>query len=305
MSVADLRAAERLALESHRQGRPIEATGTEDEAWVAWALGVALGICRQARVLHRPDAVTKIKEDGSPFTVFEREIEDSVRVALADFRPEAEFLGEESGGDFVEEGWTVAADPIDGTWAYLGHTETFSTVLNVFRDGRPYLGVVASPVVGELGYALEGGRSRLLRIDAFGEGDVATDLPFPDAQPGTLLVNAHPAREGATTGALLRAWERGELAMVRSPGGSPAWALLEAARGHFVYVNQWSRAPARPWDLAAGVLLVRGAGGDVVDLAGAPIDPLGASGPFVAGVDASAVDAVVRILSDGRGASGL
>ena len=83
--------------------------------------------------------------------------------------------------------------------------------------------------------------------------------------------------------------------MVRSPGGSPAWALVEAAKGHFIYVNRWDRRPAEPWDLVGGVEIVRGAGGEVVDLEGAPIDTLRHSGPFVAGLSESGRETVCRI----------
>jgi fructose-1,6-bisphosphatase/inositol monophosphatase family enzyme len=76
--------------------------------------------------------------------------------------------------------------------------------------------------------------------------------------------------------------------MVRSPGGSPSWSLLEAARGRFTYVNLWSSRPAEAYDLVAGVMLVRGAGGDVIDLEGRSINALDHGGPFIAGVDGGA-----------------
>ena len=68
-----------------------------------------------------------------------------------------------------------------------------------------------------------------------------------------------------------------------------------AARGKFTYVNQWSERPAEAYDLAAGVLLVREAGGDVTDLEGQSIDSLRHSGPFVAGVDAEVLRKVTQI----------
>ena len=73
--------------------------------------------------------------------------------------------------------------------------------------------------------------------------------------------------------------------MMKLTGGSPSWSLLEAAKGRFVYVNLWASKPSDPFDLAAGVLLVRGAGGEVSDLDGNPIDPAAHSGPFVAAID--------------------
>ena len=76
----------------------------------------------------------------------------------------------------------------------------------------------------------------------------------------------------AVVGSLFEAWREGGVNMVKLPGGSPLWAMLEAAKRSFVYVNLWSRRPAHAYDLAAGIMLVRGAGGDVIDLAGKPIE---------------------------------
>ena len=83
--------------------------------------------------------------------------------------------------------------------------------------------------------------------------------------------------------------------MVRSPGGSPTWAMAEAAKGYFVYINNWSRRTVEPYDMAAGALLVRGAGGDVVNIDGAPVDVLNHQGLFVAGVDEDARNRVLEI----------
>jgi fructose-1,6-bisphosphatase/inositol monophosphatase family enzyme len=84
---------------------------------------------------------------------------------------------------------------------------------------------------------------------------------------------------------------------VRSCGGSPAWGLLEAARGHYVYVNAWAVRPAEPFELAAGVLLVRGAGGEVTDLGGAAIDLVRHAGPWLAAVDAEQRARVAAIVA--------
>ena len=89
--------------------------------------------------------------------------------------------------------------------------------------------------------------------------------------------------------------------MVKLPGGSPLWSMVEAAKGSFVYVNLWSRRAAQAYDLAAGIMLVRGAGGDVTDLAGTPIQTTDHRGPFVAGIDREArrkVAAIVRNFVD-------
>lgn len=58
--------------------------------------------------------------------------------------------------------------------------------------------------------------------------------------------------------------------MARMPGDFPAFALIEAAKGSFNYVNLWPMRPTEFYDLSAGIMLIRGAGGEVVDLDGLP-----------------------------------
>jgi fructose-1,6-bisphosphatase/inositol monophosphatase family enzyme len=296
---------ERIALERARARRPIPGGDLGDESWIQFGLQALLSVSGRVRLLAQPASAVSIKDDGSPATKLESDIEASVRRALRGFAPEASFMGEESGGDLRLPGWAVVIDPIDGTYAYLSQTETFASVVTVFLDGEPRIGFVASPLTGEVGYAAAGGRSRLIRLNLFGEDDQGADLPLVRAGPSPLLVNVHPARDiGGTLADLMRAWRSDGVSVVRAPGGSPSWALLGAARGHFTYVNGWRGAPAAPWDLAAGVLLVQGAGGDVVDLSGHPIDPLGHEGPFVAGVRAEHRERILTLLEssgDGEG----
>jgi fructose-1,6-bisphosphatase/inositol monophosphatase family enzyme len=97
---------------------------------------------------------------------------------------------------------------------------------------------------------------------------------------------------------LYEEWRKDGLNMVKLPGGSPSWAMLEAAKGSFVYINLWSKRPTEPYDLAAGVMLVRGAGGDVTDLAGISIDALDHKGPFIAGINEEARNKVAAIARD-------
>lgn len=276
-----------------------------DDSWVQFGLQALLSVAGRIRLLAEHAAVSKVKADGSPTTVLESEIEALVRRALKDFAPGASFLGEETGGSLEEAGWTVVLDPIDGTYAYLGHTETFASVMTIFEDGEPRIGLIASPLTGEVGYAVTGERSRLLRLDVFGEGHQGVDLPQAAGEASPVLVNVHPARHaGHALDTLMEGWREKRVRMVRAPGGSPSWALLGAARGHFTYVNLWEAAEAAPWDLAAGLLVVRGAGGEVVDLAGHPIDPVGHRGPFIAGVRREHRDRVRELLRSTRSGPG-
>jgi fructose-1,6-bisphosphatase/inositol monophosphatase family enzyme len=131
----------------------------------------------------------------------------------------------------------------------------------------------------------------------FGEPDASYVLPSAPSADDKILVNMHPNPDGAgAMAALYAAWGEQQVHAVRSPGGSPSWALVEAAKGHYVYVNLWSKRPAEPFDLAAAALIVRGAGGDIVGLDHQPIGASRHAGPFIAGTRASARQAVAERL---------
>jgi len=285
---AELRTIEREALEAFHRGDALTPwNGRDEEAWVGFGLRCLL---EAGRTLRRAslgiDGAPELKADGSPATRLERGVEEDLRARLGTFAPQASFTGEETGGPAPGAGFAVAVDPVDGTWGLLAETATWACVLAVLRDGEPFAGFIANPVTGELAYALRGGDARLLRLGAFGEPSSALTLPTRRAGPGPTLVCLHPHRHARTLRvALHQAWRRGELGVVRSPGGSPAWALVEAARGHFVYVNAWTRRAAEPYDLAAPVLFLRCAGGEVIDAAGRPIDATRHAGPWLGGID--------------------
>ena len=291
---------EAAALADHRAQRPIAGQG-DDERATAVYFGLRLLLQAGRLVRSRRNRIrtmdVELKSDGSPATRLEAEIEGLLRELLRTASFEATVYGEETGGEVEGAGLTIAIDPIDGTWAFLSDTETYGTSLAFLRDSRVELGLVSNPVSGELAYGVRGHGARLLRLSVFGEPDEGFDLPSNEPDGAALLVNVHPSRDAASmVRELYGAWERREIAMVRSPGGSPAWSLVEAARGTFVYANRWSGRAAVAYDLAAAGLILQEAGGVLVDTADRPIDLLAHQGPFVGGLDHERVSAVTNIL---------
>lgn len=294
--------AETECLESfrHRSQPVLDMAHSEEDAWLMFGLTLTLEAGKLVRNFRsRPLAkIVQFKDDGSPVTEIDIEIELLCRQRLQSFSPNAAIVGEESGGDLPTTGIAVAIDPIDGTWALLNRMSTCAVSLAVFRDGSPFCSVVLNPATGEIGYTLSGKRTRLLQISAFGEDDFACDLPLDQVREGMLLVNLHPSRiAGPVATNFFSAWTEDTVRMVRMSGGSPAWALLEAAKGSCAYVNLWSRKPADAFDLAAGILLVRNAGGNVTNLDGQPIESVGHCGPLVASVDDAFRSTIAKIVS--------
>lgn len=271
----------------------------EPSAWIPLALHFALvasRIIRTAR-LGDLDGAAVLKGDGSPVTALERFIEEQIEAELRNHEIPLELIGEETAPTRPGPGFSLAIDPVDGTWSLVNRTETLATSLAIFRDGEPIVGVIANPATAEIAYGAIGHPPRLLQLGAFGEGDRGVTLPIPPAGPEGLLVSLHPQRAATPiAGKLSRAWAAGELDMVRAPGGAPSLGLLEAAKGAFAYVNLWGRRETAAWDLAAGMLIVRGAGGDVVDLDGCAVKTEGHRGPFVAALRAQDRERVVALV---------
>lgn len=296
---------ERDAFGAFRNGKPIRRPENDDPSETDW---IRFGLCclmetaqtiRTARI-ERPLSGLSFKEDGSPVLRIEREIEVLIQERLRRFAPRATFVGEESGGSLNPEGTSVVVDPIDGTWSFVNGDDTYAMSLAVFHQGVPILGMLTCPATGELAYSTQTGPARLVQLPLIEESPMASDLPLTTGPEGKLLVNLHPARGmGLVMGALTSAWAIGEIQMLKASGGSPVRSMLNAVKSGFCYVNLWAGKPADPFDLTAGVMIVRGAGGDVVDIDCRPVQMTSHRGPFVAGFDAGNLRRIAGIVSKG------
>lgn len=184
-----------------------------------------------------------------------------LREELAKARPGFGFLTEESGttaGSDAEHRWII--DPLDGTTNFLHGLPHFAISVALEKSGEIVAGVVHDPIKDEMFVAEKGGgaflNDRRLRVSArkvMGEALLATGIPF----------RGHGDREAFAR--QLDAAMR-ETAGVRRFGAA-ALDLAYVAAGR--YEGFWEEGLS-PWDIAAGILLVREAGGYVSDLKGGP-----------------------------------
>jgi myo-inositol-1(or 4)-monophosphatase len=229
------------------------------------------------------------KGDYGFATVVDLEVERLVRAHLRGEAPGIPFLGEEEGGEGLisESLWLL--DPIDGTANYADGSPLCAISLALLRRGRPVLGIVAAPLLEERFVAVEGG-------GAFRNG---ARIRVAEREFGDPLVGlsdfafGHKHRETnrfrfAVIEALVRR------SMKLRIHGSVALDLAWLAAGRLTATVALSNVP---WDVSAGVLLVREAGGVVFDEAGAPHGPHAVS--TLASVPA-AKDTLASVITEAR-----
>ncbi|MFT5424648.1 MAG: fructose-1,6-bisphosphatase/inositol monophosphatase family enzyme [Phycisphaerales bacterium] len=297
----ELTPTEKSAIGAFRSGDRDKPRPAPDHAlneWLDFALNTTLEACRVIRRLRMTPLQdsTSFKQDATPVTAQEEQIEQMIRERLTEFCPDAELVGEEMGGFLPEQGIAVAVDPLDGTWALINRMSTTAVVLAFFRNGSPFLGIIANPATGEISYTMGTRKSRLLHLDMFGEQDIGVDLPLDQTPTDQPLVLVHSSRgSGPLVASLIDAWTLDQVRLVRMESGSPSLALADAAKGNFIYVNLWERRPADPFDFVAAVQVIRNAGGEVVDGTGRPIDAQHHSGLLIAGINHALIAQVAEI----------
>jgi len=182
-----------------------------------------------------------------------------LREELAKARPGFGFLAEESGasaGSDTEHRWLI--DPLDGTTNFLHGLPHFAISVALEKSGEVIAGVIYDPIKDEMFVAEKGGgaflNDRRLRVSArrsLGESLLATGIPFRG--------HGQPADFAHQLDFAMR-----ETAGVRRFGAA-ALDLAYVAAGR--YEGFWEEGLS-PWDVGAGILLVREAGGFVSDLKG-------------------------------------
>src|SRR6202048_4126379 len=202
-----------------------------------------------------------VKGPGEFVSAADLKAERILKAELKKARPGYAMLFEEGGaeaGSDPRHRWI--ADPPDGTTNFLHGIPHFAISIALERDGEIVAGLVYEPTRDEM-YSAEKGlgayvNDRRLRVSArrrLGEAVIGTGMPFGDRadQPGYI----------ATLGAIM-----GATSGVRRMG-SAALDLAYVAAGR--YDGFWEFGLA-PWDIAAGILLVREAGGFFRDPGGGP-----------------------------------
>jgi myo-inositol-1(or 4)-monophosphatase len=225
-------------------------------------LPAASAAARAASELLREAKPDRINSKSSPrdlVTEWDTRSEELIRRVLEEHAPGIPVIGEEGGGTATDDVcWLV--DPIDGTVNFAHGLPLWCVSIAAVRGNEILAGVVAAPLLGWWFEATAGGGARdasgPLRVSAIDRVDqalLATGFPYEMTGDNNLARWDHMMR---TAGSCRRL-------------GSAAIDLCLVAKGAFD--GHWETR-LQAWDLAAGVLIIREAGGVVTNLTGGPFD---------------------------------
>lgn len=227
------------------------------------------------------------KGDDSPVTLADRQTEEKMRRFLSEQCPHHSILGEEGGHNgALDDEWLWVLDPIDGTRAFVTGRPTFCTLIALLHRGTPVLGIIDQPATGERWVGVEG-QATLYRSAHFpGHIGTRTRASLGDAElsctaPEIIRPEMRPA------------FEKLQHATRRTSWGGDAYAFGLLTLGCIDIITEDTM---KPWDWAALVPIVTGAGGRMTDWRGNPLR-LDGDGTVLACGDPSLLPEVVHTLS--------
>jgi myo-inositol-1(or 4)-monophosphatase len=212
---------------------------------------------RQERKNFSPDKI-EYKGLNDMVSYVDKTAERIIVSGLEKLLPESGFLTEEKTTSKTGNRFNWIIDPLDGTTNFIHGVPTFSVSIALKEYGELVSGVVYEINLDECFYAwkdapayLNGREIRVSSIDSVDKSLVATGFPYYDFEKQAAYIE------------LFTELMRGSHGLRRL--GSAAVDLVYTACGRFETFYEYN---LNAWDIAAGVLIVRQAGGEVVNFKG-------------------------------------
>jgi myo-inositol-1(or 4)-monophosphatase len=236
---------------------------TELEARLAFAQTLADASGEIIRPYFRKRIEIADKGSGAfdPVTEADRRAEEIIRVRIEKTYPDDAILGEEYGEKEGTSGYRWTLDPIDGTRAFIVGITLWGTLIALEYQGKPVLGILDQPVLYERFTGVLG-KTHLKTPEAtvamkvrpcanLAEAVVTTTHPFAYFTPEEIVLFDRLAKTSR---------------MSRFHGDCYSYGLL--AMG---FIDVVAEAGLKPWDTAALIPIVEGAGGIITDWNGASL----------------------------------
>ena len=207
----------------------------------------------------QPGLTVDTKADQSPVTAADRGAEELMRARIAKKFPTHGIIGEEFGTERGDAEFVWVLDPIDGTKSFITGVPLWGTLIALLHRGQPVLGCIHQPVLKQLMLGdgatttLNGRAVRCRATTRIEDATLLTSDPFNPAK----------YQQQAAFEALA---QRAKL--VRTWGDCYGYLLLAGG-----WADVMLDPIMNPWDIAALVPVIRGAGGVITDWRGGAAYP--------------------------------
>jgi len=217
-----------------------------------------------------------------PVTQADKLAETLIREGLARQFPDHAILGEEFGGE-IGDGWTWIIDPIDGTRSFMSGMLHWGILLGLYEDGVPRFGAMYQPFTDELFWG-DNNSAHYQRGDASRELRVSRCAGLAAATLAATGPDMFAASESPRFNAVQQAARQ-----VRFGGDCYLYALIAMGQ-----IDIGVESSLQPYDIAALIPIVQGAGGVVTNWEGGSA-ALG--GQVVAAGDRRVHEAALKLLA--------
>lgn len=236
------------------------------------AFADALADAARAAILpHFRADVAITAKDGprggfDPVTAADHAAEQSIRRLIEERFPDHGIIGEEFGEKPARSPYRWVLDPIDGTRAFIAGLPLWGVLIGLTFENRPILGVIDQPYIGErfLGWTTAGARGATLTTAA---GAAPLKTRACETLTNAIIATTDAKLfDGAEAGGFEQVRQTAKLARY----GCDCYAYAMVALGGIDLVIESGLAP---WDVAALVPVIEGAGGEVTDWRGRALTP--------------------------------
>jgi myo-inositol-1(or 4)-monophosphatase len=223
---------------------------SENNALTQFALSLADASAKVILPQFRKNIMIDVKagEVWDPVTDADRSAERLIREMIEKTYPEHAIIGEEYGSKKGSSPYTWVLDPIDGTRAFVIGMPTWVTLIGLYRDGQPLLGVMNQPFVGEKFYGNPDGawhahQGQTQKIH------VRPPVKLSSASVGTTAPHLYKDHKG---------FAKLQSSVTTLRYGGDAYFFSLVAAGHLDIAMDPS---LQIYDIAALIPIIRGAGG--------------------------------------------
>lgn len=218
-----------------------------------------------------------------PVTEADRAAEAAMRSLIKSTFPDHGIVGEEFGNERADAEYVWVLDPIDGTKSFIAGFPAWGTLIALTRHGTPAFGMMHQPFIRER-FTGDGGGARYRGPT----GERALQVRRCNALGDALMFTTSPRLMNEADRS---AFERVEEKVRLSRYGGDCYAYCMLAAGHLDLVIE---TELKPYDIAALVPIITGAGGIVTTWDGGPAQN---GGRIIAAGDPRVHEAAMKVLS--------